>query len=100
MGGMFNKEMGVQISYLAGTINNTEKQNFQKLIYRASRGRVLCYFDDSSFTIKDFEGTEKTRVVYILVFQQVSYLRDRIMRVCESFQGKVFHLPDDGQSGP
>lgn len=54
-----NKEVGVQISYLAGTINNSEKQIFEKLIYRASRGRVLTHFDDQVFTIKDFEGVEK-----------------------------------------
>ena len=61
---------------------------------------MLCHFDDSIFTIKDFDGGERQRLVYILVFQSVSYLRDRINKVCETFQGKIFTLPDDGQSGP
>lgn len=85
VGGMFNKEHGVQVGYLAGTINNTEKQTFEKLIYRASRGKVLCYFDEQGFTVKDFEGHEKHRVVYVLVFQSGAHLRERVHRVCETF---------------
>ena len=41
---------------------------FEKLVYRASRGKVLTHFDDQVFTIKDFDGGEKYRIVYILVF--------------------------------
>jgi hypothetical protein len=58
---------------------------FEKLVYRASRGKVLTHFDDHVFTIKDFDGGEKYRIVYILVFQSVGYLRDKIHKVCETF---------------
>lgn len=61
--------MGVHITYIAGTISNLEKSSFERICYRASRGKVLCYFSDKIFTIKDFDGVEKTRVVYVLVFQ-------------------------------
>ena len=71
MSTIFNRDKGVSITYIAGTINKTEKQMFERLIYRASRGRVLVHFDEENFTIKDFEGQEKDRIVYILVFQQV-----------------------------
>ena len=97
---MMNRENGVSITYIAGTINKNEKQIFEKLVYRASRGRALCHFDESNFTIKDFDGVEKHRVVYVLVFQQVAFLRERVHKTCETFQGKIFSLPDDGASGP
>ena len=71
MSTMFNRDRGVSITYIAGTINKSERQVFERLIYRASRGRVLVHFDEENFTIKDIEGVEKIRVVYILVFQQV-----------------------------
>ena len=27
-------------------------------------------------------------------------MRDKVNRVCQSFQGKIFTLPEDGQNGP
>jgi hypothetical protein len=61
-------EAGVSITYLAGTINTTEKRAFERICYRMSRGKALCYFSDSTFTIRDFEGVETQKVVYVLVF--------------------------------
>jgi hypothetical protein len=70
---------------MAGTIENKEISGFTKIVYRASRGTVLCHFDSQSFKIKDLEGFEATRVVYVLVFQAGSYLVDRMQKICEAF---------------
>lgn len=35
---------GVSIGYLAGTIDVRDQNVFQKLVFRTSRGKVLCYF--------------------------------------------------------
>ena len=48
----------------------------------------------------DFDGNEKERTVYVLVFQQGDYIKEKIQRVCESFMGKIFALPNDGQGSP
>ena len=73
--------------------------SFQKIIFRASRGKVLTHFDQQLFKIEDHDGHTKERAVYILVFQQGVYLKDKIQRICESFLGKIFALPEDGQGG-
>lgn len=88
-----------QIAYVAGTINHTEQTSFEKLIFRASRGKVLSYFDQNSFTIRDYDGNEKTKTAYVLIFQEGRWLREKITRVCQSFQGKIFQLPEEGQGG-
>ena len=85
-----------QIAYLAGCINNTEQAVFEKLIFRASRGKVLTYFDQNSFTVKDYDGNEKTKTAYVLIFNEGRYIREKITRVCQSFQGKIFPLPEEG----
>ena len=69
-------------------------------MFRASRGKVLTRFHEQDFTIKDFDGNTKTKTVYVLVYQEGGYMRDKIMRVCNTFQGKIFTLPEDGQGGP
>ena len=94
------QQHGVAIAYIAGTINNNEQRSFEKLMFRASRGKVLTRFHEQDFTIKDFDGNSKTKTVYVLVYQEGGYMRDKIMRVCNTFQGKIFTLPEDGQGGP
>ncbi len=36
----------IAISYLAGTINKEEIMRFKKMVYRATRGKALTYFND------------------------------------------------------
>lgn len=75
-------EQGVSIAYIAGTINASEQRSFEKLIFRISRGKVLTRFHEQSFILKDFDGIEKTKTVFVLVFQEGAHLRDKITRVC------------------
>jgi len=75
-------EYGVAIAYIAGTINNTEQRAFEKLIFRASRGKVLTRFHEQDFKIKDFDGNIKTKTVYVLIYQEGAYMYDKIIRVC------------------
>lgn len=81
-------------------MNHTEQNTFEKLIFRASRGKVLVRFHEQDFTLKDFDGGTKTRSVYVLIYQEGSYMHEVITKVCQSFQGKIFTLPEDGQNGP
>ena len=34
----------ISISYLAGTINSDEQMHFKKMVFRATRGKVLTHF--------------------------------------------------------
>lgn len=36
----------IAISYLAGTISKDEMMRFKKMVYRATRGKALTYFQD------------------------------------------------------
>ena len=65
-----------------------------------SRGKVLTRFHEQSFELRDFDGHIRTRTAFVLVFQEGQYLRDRLNRICVSFQAKVFELPEKGQRGP
>jgi hypothetical protein len=42
--------------------------HFQKLIFRVTRGKVLTYFSQSSFTVRDSNNEAKQKIVYVLVF--------------------------------
>lgn len=61
----------VSISYMAGTITKDEMMRFKKLVFRATRGKALTYFEDLSTDGRiDYAGhsDRRLRTVYVIVF--------------------------------
>ena len=58
---------------------------FKRLLFRASRGKVLSYFEDIDGELKDFSGKTLDKCVYILVFEEGTHLREKITKICDSF---------------
>lgn len=88
--------MGVQVSYLAGTIFKEEMFRFKKMIFRATRGKVLSYFRDMDAAgLKDYAGNadRKLRTVYVLVFQEIPQIRQKLTKICDSFMGRNVEIP-------
>lgn len=67
--GMMDGE-GVRISHIAGTIEADEKDRLKRLLFRATRGKALTFFEDFNIDSK-FMGSKKllNKAVYIVVFQ-------------------------------
>lgn len=89
----------IAISYLAGTINKDEIMRFKKMVYRATRGKALTYFNDmDSAGLQDYSGAldRRARTVYVIVFQDGLHIRDKLVRICDSFLGKNFDIPQGG----
>ena len=57
---------------------------------------MLQYYEDVDTVLKDFSGRVMKKVVYVLVFEEGSHFREKVAKICDSFMGKRFHLPDDG----
>jgi hypothetical protein len=95
---------GVHISYYAGLIQKSEIFQFKKVLFRASRGKVLCKVCDESpvdYTRVDpslLASKARDEYVYVLVFQDVHVLRSKIKKICEIYSnGQTYRLPRDGQ---
>lgn len=89
---------GISIYYYAGIINKSEINQMRKLLFRATKGKVLCKVCDDSFIEYDDRNKKLERCVYVLVFQDVNVLRQRTQKVCETFspEGRRFSLPKNG----
>lgn len=59
---------GLRLAYAAGTISSSDQFQFQRLIFRSTRGKVLCYFFDKNFSIVTADQQKQERTVYVLVF--------------------------------
>jgi V-type H+-transporting ATPase subunit a len=86
----------VAISYLAGTIDKEEQYRFKKMVYRATRGKALTHFADIyQQELKSYTGKikERPRVVYVILFQEGAHVREKLLRICDSFLGQRFDIP-------
>ena len=78
----------MSVSYLAGTILKEDQDRLRKMVFRATRGKALTYFEDIlGADLKDYSGEVRMqlRTVYVLVFQDGQTVRDKLTKVCDSF---------------
>lgn len=72
--------VGSNIAYIAGTIAEQDTWALQKILFRASKGKVLVYFADQP--LKPL-NSDKPRLVYLIVFEKRGdYLMDYVHRIC------------------
>ena len=86
----------VSISYMAGTIVKEEMMKFKRMVFRATRGKALTYFEDLSHEGQiDYAGyTDKQlRTVYVIIFQEGGTIRTQLKKICESFMGRQVEIP-------
>jgi hypothetical protein len=59
--GLMGMEGAVNISFVAGTIKDMEKERMTRLLFRTTRGKALTYF-------KDFDQDGNKKSVYMVVY--------------------------------
>lgn len=66
----------------------------RRMIFRVTKGKSLIY-------VKEYINNEggdadyyKNKSVYIISFKDGDYIRDKISKICDSFSGQRFTLPD------
>lgn len=82
----------VSIRYMAGTIDKQEMVRFKRMLFRATRGKVLCHFEDMDVKLHDFQGQLLNKAIYILIYQtpgdsssMSSHFKDKLTKICDSF---------------
>lgn len=86
----------ISVGHIAGTINRDEELRFKKLIFRATRGNALTYFESFNQPVKDYYGHGVQKSVYVVIFQEGGTVRDKIVKICDSFLGERFDIPPGG----
>lgn len=83
----------IMIGHIAGTVLQEEQERFNRLIFRATRGNAMVYFKPFKNPIIDYVGRRYMKSTYIVIFQDGEFIRDRIIRICDSFMGERFDIP-------
>jgi len=79
----------INIQHVAGVVDQTEIERLRRLIFRSTKGKSYMYIQEY-----DDKTAVKKRSVYIIVFWDGEHIRDRIQKICDSFSGQRYELPD------
>ena len=88
-----HQERELSFAHIAGTIDSTEKLRMKKLLFRATKGTTLVVFSDFEEPQRDSLGKSIIKSAYYVTFQDVEHIRNRVMRIVESFNGQRFEIP-------
>lgn len=82
------------IANITGVIDQEEIGRLRKMIFRATKGMSLIY-------VKEFINNEggddeyyKNKSVFIISFKNGEYIKEKIIRIVDSFDGLRFELPE------
>jgi hypothetical protein len=86
----------INIQHVAGVIEQQEIFRLRKLIFRATKGKSYMYIQEYPNDAEDEEISKPKRSVFIIVFWDGNHIRDRIQRICDTFQpqGQRIELPE------
>lgn len=62
-------------------------ERMKKMLFRITRGKALTHFNPFMQ-----EGVEK--VAYLVVFSAAGGNKERVQKICDSFMGQRFEIPD------
>lgn len=76
-----------RIVYIGGILPKSDQMSFKRLLFRATRGKALCQFYNIESTSRDTLlgiGEEENKFVYLIMFEDGGYMREKIMKICNS----------------
>jgi hypothetical protein len=74
---------GIQLNYTAGSLDTNDQVAFRRLLFRTSKGKVLCYFSNTSFQLIDHENKfGNSRIVYVLVYEHGELMKKKVDAIC------------------
>jgi len=89
-------ESGGRFKIVSGCISANLAQKFQRMIFRASRGKVLTFLDEIEEKFVNPKTGEKTEKSLFIIFYpsgDSDAFRSKISKICEAFNCNQYDLP-------
>jgi len=75
---------------IAGILNKTDTQRFNKMVFRATKGNCLVY----TFDVPGQSGSSVSKSVFIIMLESGGTILNKLNRICDSFGAKKYVLPE------
>lgn len=76
---------------VAGVVDKADIERLRRLIFRATKGKSFVFTQD--YMNDEQIQNKRPRAVYIIMYWAGATIREKIFRICDSFDGQRFELP-------
>ena len=90
---MQDTDLTIRFRFVAGTILQEEKQPFERMIFRVTRGNSYMRFSEIEEAIVDPVTNQTVHKHVFIIFYQAQYIQDKLNHVCQAFNATIYNIP-------
>lgn len=83
---------------IAGVIDSVEVERLKRLVFRVTKGKSFVFTHDFvDQAAANDQISRPVKSVYIIMYWDGELIRDKILRICDSFHGNRYEVPEMSQ---
>jgi len=87
-------EMDMRFSSITGVVSTDERSNFERMIFRSTRGNCFIRFAPIKQPITDPETGQLMEKSVFIIFYKSESIEIKLKKICDAFQAHRYSLPD------
>ena len=87
-------DLDMRFSSITGVVSTEERTNFERMIFRATRGNCFVRFAPIKQPITDPETGQLTEKSVFIIFYKSDSIEIKLKKICDAFQAHRYNLPD------
>ena len=87
-------DLDMRFSSITGVVSTDERTNFERMIFRATRGNCFVRFAPIKQPITDPETGQLTEKSVFIIFYKSDSIEIKLKKICDAFQAHRYSLPD------
>ena len=88
------RDLDMRFSSITGVVSTEEKNRFERMIFRATRGNCFVRFAPINQPITDPETGELVEKSVFIVFYKSVSIENKLKKICDAFMAHRYSLPD------
>mmetsp|Transcript_4608 Transcript_4608/g.6981 ORF Transcript_4608/g.6981 Transcript_4608/m.6981 type:complete len:875 (-) Transcript_4608:79-2703(-) len=88
------RDLDMRFSSITGVVSTEEKNRFERMIFRATRGNCFVRFAPIKQPITDPNTGELVEKSVFIVFYKSASIENKLKKICDAFQAHRYSLPD------
>ena len=87
-------DLDMRFSSITGVVSTEERSNFERMIFRATRGNCFVRFAPIKQPITDPETGQVIEKSVFIIFYKSESIEIKLKKICDAFQAHRYSLPD------
>jgi V-type H+-transporting ATPase subunit a len=87
-------DLDMRFSSITGVVSTDERSNFERMIFRATRGNCFVRFAPIKQPITDPETGQVIEKSVFIIFYKSESIEIKLKKICDAFQAHRYSLPD------